>query len=162
MPEKDIFFIDSLGSLYTDVQLQKIFPDSKYFVDCIPNNDTGTILQAYEKEKEQAGFDLKKFVTEHFIFPVDFVSIYRSDNKPILQHLEEIWAVLNRQPQSVRGGTLIPLPYSYVVPGGRFREIYYWDSYFTMLGLQVSKKVDIMQNMIDNFAYLVDTFGFIP
>ena len=31
--------------------------------------------------------------------------------------------------------SLLPLPKPYVVPGGRFREVYYWDSYFTMLGL---------------------------
>ncbi|MBS1935155.1 MAG: trehalase, partial [Bacteroidetes bacterium] len=58
--------------------------------------------------------------------------------------------------------TLINLPYSYIVPGGRFREIYYWDSYFTALGLQVSKRTDIIQDMIDNFAFLINEFGFIP
>ena len=57
---------------------------------------------------------------------------------------------------------MIPLPNPYIVPGGRFREVYYWDSYFTMLGLQVSKRVDIIENMINNFAYLIDTVGFIP
>ena len=35
-------------------------------------------------------------------------------------------------------GSLLPLPEPYVVPGGRFREIYYWDSYFTLLGLMQS------------------------
>ena len=34
--------------------------------------------------------------------------------------------------------SLLPLPKPYVVPGGRFREVYYWDSYFTMLGLAES------------------------
>jgi alpha,alpha-trehalase len=48
------------------------------------------------------------------------------------------------------------------VPGGRFREIYYWDSYFTMLGLQVSGRADVIQHMVDNFAHLIDTLGFIP
>ena len=42
--------------------------------------------------------------------------------------------------------------------GGRFSEIYYWDSYFTMLGLQQSGKIDLIRNMADNFAYLIDTF----
>ena len=31
----------------------------------------------------------------------------------------------------------------YVVPGGRFSEIYYWDSYFTMLGLEESGRHDL-------------------
>lgn len=34
--------------------------------------------------------------------------------------------------------SLLPLPHDYVVPGGRFSELYYWDSYFTMLGLHGS------------------------
>lgn len=59
-------------------------------------------------------------------------------------------------------GTLIPLNKSYIVPGGRFREIYYWDSYFTMLGLIVDDKLDLAQNMIDNFADLIEHVGFIP
>jgi alpha,alpha-trehalase len=54
------------------------------------------------------------------------------------------------------------LPHPFVVPGGRFREVYYWDSYFTMLGLQVSKKIELIENMVDNFAYLIDSYGFIP
>ena len=35
--------------------------------------------------------------------------------------------------------SLLPLPRPYVVPGGRFRELYYWDSYFTMLGLAAER-----------------------
>lgn len=162
MPQQEIFYIETLGLLYRDVQLQKIFPDSKYFVDCIPNSDPSTILKKYETEKEQPGFNLKNFVTDHFIFPADVISTYQSGNKPMLQHLTALWDELTRQPQDIRGSTLITLPYAYIVPGGRFREIYYWDSFFTMLGLQVCKRIDIMQNMIDNFSYLIDTFGFIP
>jgi len=162
MPFTGVFFIETLGALYTDVQVQRIFPDSKYFVDCIPNGDPVAILARYEKEKLQDGFRLKEFVTRHFIFPTDLESTYRSGNKPILQHLEELWPVLTRKPGPTKGGTLIPLPFPYVVPGGRFREIYYWDSYFTMLGLQASRQVHLMQNMVDNFAYLIDLFGFIP
>jgi alpha,alpha-trehalase len=49
-----------------------------------------------------------------------------------------------------------------VVPGGRFREIYYWDSYFTMLGLKESGENDLIENMIKNFAYLIHTYGHVP
>ena len=82
-------------------------------------------------------------------------------NKSLPEHLSGLWDVLTRTPDQ-KGGTLLPLPNPYIVPGGRFREVYYWDSYFTMLGLQVSKRVDIIENMINNFAYLIDTVGFIP
>ena len=162
MPFTGVFFIETLGTLYKEVQEKKIFPDSKYFVDCIPNGDPVAILDQYEKEKTGEVFDLLSFVTKHFIFPVELVNMYQSGNKTIHQHLEELWPVLTREPALTKGGTLIPLPFPYVVPGGRFREIYYWDSYFTMLGLQVNGKIDLMQHMVANFAHLIDTFGFIP
>ena len=49
-----------------------------------------------------------------------------------------------------------------MVPGGRFREVYYWDSYFTMLGLVESGRTDLVRGMLDNFAYLIRTVGHIP
>jgi alpha,alpha-trehalase len=72
-----------------------------------------------------------------------------------------LWDVLKRNPE-VTSDSLISLPHPYIVPGGRFREIYYWDSYFTMLGLQVSGRIEMIQNMVDNFSYLIDTIGYIP
>ena len=50
----------------------------------------------------------------------------------------------------------------YVVPGGRFREMYYWDSYFTMVGLQTSGRDDLVAAMVENFAGLIDRYGHIP
>ncbi|HSK13233.1 MAG TPA: trehalase family glycosidase, partial [Phnomibacter sp.] len=62
----------------------------------------------------------------------------------------------------VPGSSLLPLPGPYIVPGGRFREIYYWDSYFTMLGLRVSGNVEMIEHMVKNFAHLINTYGHIP
>jgi alpha,alpha-trehalase len=161
MPVKENFFIESLASLYTDVQSRQVFPDSKFFVDCIPLSPAAVIAADYDAAKHQPGFDLATFVAKHFKFPVNTTTNYTSSGKPIRQNLEDLWDVLQRQPDS-EGGTLIPLPFPYIVPGGRFREIYYWDSYFTMLGLQVSGRIDMIENMVRNFAYLIDTFGFVP
>jgi len=78
-------------------------------------------------------------------------------------HLEKQWDNLTRQPGVAQAySSLIPLPKAYVVPGGRFREIYYWDSYFTMQGLAASNRFDLMGGMLDNFAYLINQFGHIP
>jgi alpha,alpha-trehalase len=161
MPVKENFFIESLASLYTDVQSQQIFPDSKFFVDCIPLSPAKVIRADYEASKKQPGFNLAGFVAKHFKFPINTTTNYSSDNKPILKNLEDLWNVLKRNPDG-KDGTLIPLPYPYIVPGGRFREIYYWDSYFTMLGLQVNRHIDMIENMVSNFAYLIDAFGFVP
>jgi alpha,alpha-trehalase len=161
MPTRAFFFIESLSSLYTDVQSQRVFADSKHFVDGRPAAPPAVILDRYEKEKQLPGFNLKAFVERYFVFPPDTDTGYHSNNKPLLQHLSDLWDVLKRAPSDT-GGTLISLPYPYIVPGGRFREVYYWDTWFTMLGLQVSRRVDIIRNMVDNFSYLLDHLGFIP
>ena len=64
--------------------------------------------------------------------------------------------------QAIEGSSLMPLPHPYIVPGGRFKEIYYWDSYFTILGLAADGKVAMIENMVKNFAYLIETVGHIP
>ncbi len=161
MSTEKILHIESLSPLYEAVQAGGIFPDSKYFVDCIPASSIDNILAKYTAAKDGTGFDLRSFVEEHFTSPAEPDNGYSSADKNIQEHLSGLWNVLTRRPDE-QGGTLIPLPYPYIVPGGRFREIYYWDSYFTMLGLQVSQRTDIIQNMVDNFAYLVDHIGFIP
>jgi alpha,alpha-trehalase len=148
--------------LLRDVQMQRIFPDGKTFPDCIPNDTTESIEKNYLQEKDQPGFDLKKFVHEHFQEPVVLSNGYRSDaGKTLEENIGLLWPFLTRQPDKV-SGSLIPLPYPYVVPGGRFGEIYYWDSYFTMLGLKISGKTDMLKNMVNNFSYLIDSLGYIP
>ncbi|MDQ6889555.1 MAG: trehalase, partial [Bacteroidota bacterium] len=87
---------------------------------------------------------------------------YKSEaGRPLGKHIELLWDVLTREPAATND-SLISLPHPYIVPGGRFREIYYWDSYFTMLGLQVSGRVNMIQHMVDNFSYLIDQVGYIP
>ena len=79
------------------------------------------------------------------------------------EHLVRLWPRLTRQPDSTGGfSPLLPLPFEYVVPGGRFREIYYWDSYFTLLGLAASGRMNLARSMVRNFAFLVQQEGFIP
>ncbi|MBK2072484.1 alpha,alpha-trehalase, partial [Francisella noatunensis] len=58
--------------------------------------------------------------------------------------------------------SLIPLPKSYIIPGGRFREVYYSDCYFTCEGLRVDGEIQMIKDIADNFAYLIDTVGFVP
>jgi alpha,alpha-trehalase len=151
------------GELFVDVQMNQVFADGKTFVDCVPRFPTDVILEKYEANKEEADFDLEAFVEENFDLPKQYASGFHSDTaRSAIEHINALWPVLTRQPDADDAGTLIPLPHPYIVPGGRFGEIYYWDSYFTMLGLQVAGKVDMIENMVDNFAYLIDTVGFIP
>ena len=161
------------GDLFRAVQLKPVFEDSKTFPDCTPRQAVDDILRAYAAQKDQASFDLEEFVLEHFTLPANPASGFRTDTtNSIEEHIEELWPVLARKPSDSTGGrqpagrytasSLIPLPEPYVVPGGRFREVYYWDSYFTMLGLAEDGRVDMIEHMVQNFAYLIDSLGFIP
>ena len=158
----DVLEIFDLNPLFEDVQMLQIFPDGKTFVDCVPKFSLKEINQKYLSEKTTPGFKLKNFVLSNFDLPVSVSSGFSSDStKPVEDNIELLWSVLTRQPDKV-SGSLIPLPYPYIVPGGRFGEIYYWDSYFTMLGLRASGKIDMIENMVKNFAHLIDKIGFIP
>src|SRR6187397_2377811 len=148
--------------LFDDVQMKRVFADGKTFVDCIPRFPVDIIVKKYLQEKEQPGFNLKNFILDNFECPVARAGGYVSDNfSPVEDNIEALWPVLTRQPDT-GNGSLIPLPYPYIVPGGRFGEIYYWDSYFTMLGLAASGKNEMLENMIKNFSFLIDTLGYIP
>jgi alpha,alpha-trehalase len=151
-----------LEELFKDVQLLPVFPDSKTFPDCVPLQAPDQILQAYREQKQQPGFDLKAFVRQHFQLPTQASSDFITDTSlSVTAHIGQLWPVLTRQPGE-GGGSLLQLPHSYVVPGGRFQEIYYWDSFFTMLGLQASGETELIQNMVDNFTHLINTTGHIP
>ena len=54
---------------------------------------------------------------------------------------------------------LLYLPFPYVVPGGRFNEMYGWDSYFIQVGLLRDNKLDLARDMADNFLYEVQHYG---
>lgn len=152
------------GELFEQVQLNAIFPDSKSFVDALPNRPPEQVLGEYRQLRDQPGFDLKKFVAERFAAPPNVASGYHTvAGQDVRQHIDALWQVLERKRDDQRPHTSrLPLPGRYVVPGGRFNEIYYWDSYFTMLGLEASGRHDLTLAMLDNFAYLIDTYGHIP
>ena len=151
------------GDLFKDVQMQKIFVDGKTFVDCIPKRKPADIMYDYGLAKGPS-FNLKKFVTDNFEIPASVTENYKTDKgEDVVTHINKLWTVLKRDPDKiVEGSSLLALPFPYIVPGGRFREVYYWDSYFTMLGLRESGQSQMIENMVRNFAYLIDTYGHIP
>ncbi|MDW5265327.1 MULTISPECIES: trehalase family glycosidase [Acidobacteriaceae] len=54
---------------------------------------------------------------------------------------------------------LLYLPNRYVVPGGRFNEMYGWDSYFIILGLVHDNRSDLARGMVENFFYEIENYG---
>ena len=153
-----------LGQLFHDVQLSGIFEDSKTFADARPRLAPAEITARYGSARGAPQFNLRQFVEEHFELPRPVGEGFRSDTSQTMeQHIRALWPVLTRPPDTADArSSLIPLPNPYVVPGGRFREVYYWDSYFTMLGLVASGRTDLVKSMLDNFAHLIGTVGHIP
>jgi alpha,alpha-trehalase len=153
-----------LGPLFHDVQLARVFPDSKTFVDARPRFAPADIVARYAAASRSGPVDLKAFVAEHFEAPKAAAEGVRTDTTQTMEeHIRALWPSLTRpaDPADPRS-SLIPLPKPYVVPGGRFREVYYWDSYFTMQGLVESGRTDLVRSMLDNFAHLIRTVGHIP
>ena len=150
--------------LYADVELQRIFPDSKEFADATPKSPPHDILALFHAQEPFSSEALKRFVAAHFDLPaVPAAPPVTPELTPIRQHIDALWDRLRRDtPTTAPYSSLLPLPRPYVVPGGRFRELYYWDSYFTMLGLAESGRLDLLEDMVQNFAHLVDAYGHVP
>ena len=153
-----------LGALFHDIQIARIFPDSKTLVDARPRVAPAELSARYEQVRHTAGFSLRAFVDSNFDVPAPAAAHVFSDTTQTMDaHIRALWPALTRVADPIDPrSSLIPLPGAYVVPGGRFREVYYWDSYFTMLGLIQDGRTDLVKNMLDNFAYLVRTVGHIP
>jgi alpha,alpha-trehalase len=156
-PDKD------MESLFVSVQSAGIFSDSKSFADAIPNRDVQEIMDEYKSACILDGFDLKEFIERNFSFWKYMASEEQTEFPDIDLHIEKLWNELRREDaQFTNVSSKIPLPHPYIVPGGRFNEIYYWDSYFTILGLLECGHTELASNMVKNFLWLVDQFGHIP
>ncbi|MGE0496546.1 MAG: alpha,alpha-trehalase TreF [Ramlibacter sp.] len=155
---------DRYQELFEAVQRSDVFPDSKTFVDCVPLGAPADILDVYRARCGAAGFDLREFVAQHFRAVMPSPSDYESvPGQDLAGHIDGLWGVLTRRPQAhAPHASTLQLPHPYVVPGGRFGELYYWDSYFTMLGLAASGRTGLLRAMVDNFSFLIDTYGHIP
>ena len=153
-----------LGPLFHDVQIARLFDDSKTFVDARPVAAPADVAARYIQARGEPGFDLRAFVERHFEVPAAVGEGFRADTSGTMEeHVRSLWPVLTRPPDPADArSSLVPLPHPYVVPGGRFREVYYWDSYFTMQGLVESGRTDLVRGMLDNFAHLVRTVGHVP
>lgn len=152
-----------LGPLFSAVQKAQFYPDQKTFADAIPKYDPASILADWQMQKKQRNFDLKRFVDMNFTLPKEQDKYVPPAGQSLREHINGLWPVLTRStPDASQYDSLLPLPKPYVVPGGRFREVYYWDSYFTMLGLAESGNWDRVQDMVDNFATELDRYGHIP
>jgi len=149
------------GELFVAVQMSRVCGDGKSFVDARPRLAPAAIRARFEAERHKSGFSLADFVYAHFVLPGhDAVAGPRLG---IREHIRALWPLLVREPVTAHeGDSLLALPRPFIVPGGRFRELYYWDSYFTMRGLLADGRRDLAEDLLANFVHLLATYGFIP
>jgi alpha,alpha-trehalase len=141
------------GALFEQVQMRRVFAESTIFVDATPKRPAAEILRDY-----LAGAAAGKFAK---------VEALRSFVLANFTLAEEAEAIL---PQSSSGVTtavvdassLLELPASDLLTGARAGEVYYWDSYFTLLGAKADGQQQLVDSTVDHFVLLVERFGHVP
>lgn len=164
------------------VQTSKIFQDSKTFVDMPIITSRGDVLADYTKLGNNASReDVIKFLSTHFLPPgsetvvanltdwgphPEFLDrIEDSQYKGLAEVIHTRWQHLARKSFPVaypEFSTIIELENHFIVPGGRFREVYYWDSFWTIKGLLLSELYSTTEGMLRNFKDQILAFGHIP
>lgn len=171
-----------------DVQLAHVYPDSKTFVDKKLKYTESEIISKYKTLKEKnngqvpPNSELIKFIDENLEdgdeleewTPPDFTenpsilnSIRDPNYKAWASGLNHVWKTLARKVKDdVKTHpdrySLIWVPNGFVIPGGRFRELYYWDTYWIVNGMLLCDMKDTARGVIDNIRSLVNQFGFMP
>lgn len=176
------------GKLLHTIQMAGIYTDSKTFVDMKIKTSPADVLQKFEvlmneTENMPTKLEIQNFVKENFDRegsefqawdPPDwkqnpeFLSKIKDKRfKDWATHLNLLWKFLGRKIKTdIREHpelySIIYVPNAVIVPGGRFREFYYWDSYWILKGLILSEMTDTVRGMIENFLHIVKTYGHIP
>ncbi|GMR33854.1 hypothetical protein PMAYCL1PPCAC_04049 [Pristionchus mayeri] len=178
------------GRLLASVNLHHLFPDSKTFVDrpIKVNRTEDEIMADFEtrfppKNEDIDPEQLRAFVEQHFDqeghelekcdvpdwipTPAAFGGITDSKMQAFALNLHNIWKELCRNIKPMvrdepERFSLLHVPNNFIAPGGRFREFYYWDTYWIVKGLLASGMYETTRGMLENFGSIVERFGFIP
>nr|QYJ58449.1 trehalase [Eriocheir sinensis] len=176
------------GELLKTVQLAKLHNDSKYFVDMPLKNSVEETLISFQElmnrtQSKPSREEVRTFVDENFREPgTEFEPWDPSDwteepaflNKIVHPDLQEwgkklnaMWKKLARKISTTvkdepEKHSQIYVPNPVIVPGGRFREFYYWDSYWTIEGLLLSEMNHTVKGMLENFLMMVNNYTMVP
>lgn len=172
------------GGLLDIIQRMRLFNDSKTFVDMSLKQSPEEVLSAFNNlSKPISEAQGRKFVGDHFSGPGDEFQPWKPTDLPrmpaIMNHIKDpllrgfawdlcrTWKDLGRKIKidvklNPDRYSLVYLPNPFIVPGGRFRETYYWDTYWVVKGLLLCEMTDTVKGMLENFAFMIQRFGFIP
>jgi alpha,alpha-trehalase len=155
-------FVPSPSQLYGPLFVQVAMQLHQSLCPAIPKTTPLLIMQRYRAQHPGTRAALRRFVRSNFTFPQ--LTVRRIPRDPtVAAHIARLWPILTRPatvPPPYSSTLYVPKPY--VVPGGMFQELFYWDSYFIMLGLIPDGHMALVHDMIDDFDFLIDTYGHIP
>lgn len=172
------------GQLLQTVQFSGLFHDSKTFVDMPLKKNPQCIIDDFYSMEDYSQTGIYDFLMRNYEpscsdmllwSPPDFEpepEFLSGIADPTLREwasdVHSLWNLLGRQLDPdvythPERHTLLPLKHPrMIVPGGRFCEFYYWDSYWIILGLLVSNMHDTAREITENFLDMVEKYGFIP
>ncbi|KAH7388450.1 hypothetical protein KP509_16G076300 [Ceratopteris richardii] len=158
---------------YVDLPLRFSLQRTSSTFDNLPRSSDGsisaeTLTKFIDEYFFEVGSDLVKHIpVDYEAEPANFIPNVKDKRlRSWALKLHAIWLELARKvAENVEDEpdqhTLLPLPNPFVVPGSRFREVYYWDSYWIIRGLLVSKMFQTAKGMIENLLSLVKVYGFV-
>jgi alpha,alpha-trehalase len=175
------------GEILKAIELARPFSDSKTFVDMPTIKPLDEVIAAFSRLSQPlsnnseltaflaenfapAGGELEEVPTSELETDPSFLDkLENVDIKEFVGKVIDIWPDLTRRYAgagncSECANSFIPVNRTFVVAGGRFREPYYWDSYWILEGLLRTGGAftQISKNMIENFLDFVETIGFVP
>ena len=137
--------------------------EPKDWADAIPLGTPGEIVATWQAAGSPTDEARLAAFTARWFAPPEEVAVAPGlpEGRTLEEHVEALWPVLTRAQTGKARGSLLPLPEPYVVPGGRFREVYYWDAYFTMTGMGAEHD-ETKRDMVANFANQIAAYGRVP
>lgn len=151
------------GPLLAAVQENGIFADGKTFVDAVPRRPIADIMADFARLGGSAG-ELFRFVAANFDLPAPVAPTRPvQPTMNLRDHIRALWPKLARGPAAATdNSSALPVGHRHVVPGGRFREVYYWDSFFTMLGLIRDSETALATGIVEAMTDLIESHGHVP
>lgn len=175
------------GELLHTIQLSRLFRDSKTFVDLHLLSPESKVLESFhtlmtDTDKNPTRKQMMAFLDEYFESKIELHTWYPPDfnpNPPFVNKIKDtklkqfaidvigIWPKLGRKvspdvEKNPNQYSFIYVPKGFIVPGGRFKELYYWDSYWIIRGLLICNMKKTARGMIENFFHLVNEIGYVP
>ncbi|XP_050431937.1 trehalase-like isoform X2 [Adelges cooleyi] len=163
-PKSRTFLLKKLK--YTESEILKKYENLKQNnLYQVPSNTT---LKQFINENFEDGNELEEWTPTDFTKNPSIITKIRDQNYKQWTHsLNQIWKTLSRKikddvkihPDKY---SLIWVPNGFVIPGGIFEELYYWDTYWIVKGLLLCDMKKTARGVIDNLVSMVHRYGFMP